>query len=177
MLDLPTVYWHGLTENIFSGNLKLPDGLRLVILGGDKAMPERVAEWHKCSRGRVRLLNEYGPTEATVVATTHELDAGAQSREVPIGRPIANVQTYVLDRHLNPVPIGVPGELHIGGVGVARGYHKRPDLTAESFIPDPFGNGSGGRLYKTGDLARYLPDGTLEFVGVWTIRSKFEASE
>ena len=165
VLDLPTVYWHELTENIFSGNLKLPDGLRLVVLGGDKAMPERVAEWHKCSRGRVRLLNEYGPTEATVVATTHELGAGAQSREVPIGRPIANVQTYVLDRHLNPVPIGVPGELHIGGVGVARGYHKRPDLTAEAFIPDPFGDGAGGRLYKTGDLARYLPDGTLEFVG------------
>nr|UXE44170.1 linear gramicidin synthase subunit D [uncultured bacterium] len=169
VLDLPTVYWHDLTKAIFSENLALPETLRLVILGGDRALPERVTEWQKCSGKRVRLLNEYGPTETTVVATAHDLSGFTQtsglSGEVPIGQPIANVQTYVLDRHLNPVPVGVSGELYIGGIGVSRGYHKRPDLTAECFIPDPFGDNPGGRLYKTGDLARYLPDGTLEFLG------------
>src|SRR5262249_42001582 len=138
ILDLPTVYWHELTESIASDNLPLPELLRLVILGGSKALPERVAQWQACSQGRVRLLNEYGPTEATVVATTHEISGfppNAAHCDVPIGRPIANTQTYILDRNLNPIPIGVCGELHIGGAGVARGYHGRPDLTASSFIP------------------------------------------
>ena len=168
VLDLPTVYWHALTENVAAGNLDLPETLRLVILGGDRALPERAVQWQRVSKGRVRLLNEYGPTEATVVATTHDVadsELVTEAREVPIGRPIANVQTYVLDPALNPVPIGARGELYIGGAGVARGYHRRPDLTAESFIPDPFGQTPGARLYRTGDLARYLPDGSLEFLG------------
>ena len=167
VLDLPTVYWHELTENIAADNLDLPATLRLVVLGGDKALRERAVQWQRASRGRVRLLNEYGPTEATVVATTHDVADSdvTESREIPIGRPIANVRTYVLDRSLNPVPIGARGELYIGGAGVARGYHRRPDLTAESFIPDPFSQTPGARLYKTGDLARFLADGSLEFLG------------
>ena len=84
---------------------------------------------------------------------------------VPIGRPIGNTQVYILDPHLNPVPIGVAGELHIGGDGLARGYLNRPELTAEKFIADPFSNEPKSRLYKTGDLARYLPDGNIEFLG------------
>ena len=167
VLDLPTVYWHELTENVAADNLDLPETLRLVILGGDTALPERAVQWQRASRGRVRLLNEYGPTEATVVATIHDVPDSniTELREIPIGRPIANVQTYVLDRALNPMPIGARGELYIGGAGVARGYHQRPDLTAESFIPDPFSQIPGARLYKTGDLARYLADGSLEFLG------------
>jgi amino acid adenylation domain-containing protein len=168
VLDLPTVYWHELTENIATDNLELPATLRLVVLGGDKALPERAAQWQRASNGRVRLLNEYGPTEATVVATTHEVGVAGlvtESREVPIGRPIANVQTYILDRELNPVPVGARGELYIGGAGLARGYRRRPDLTAESFIPSPFSEAPGERLYRTGDLARYLADGSIEFLG------------
>jgi aspartate racemase len=138
--------------------------LRLVIVGGEKASAAVLEEWQKAAGGRVRWLNTYGPTEATVIATAHEPAAGAAG-EVPIGRPIANARVYLLDAHLRPVPIGLPGELCIGGAGVARGYLDRPELTAEKFIPDPFGAGPGGRLYRTGDLARWRPDGTVEFLG------------
>src|SRR5713226_10041400 len=84
---------------------------------------------------------------------------------IPIGRPIANTQIYLLDAHLQPVPVGVTGEVYVGGDNLARGYHNRPDLTVEKFIPNPFGDDPKARLYKTGDLARYLPDGNIEFIG------------
>jgi amino acid adenylation domain-containing protein len=113
-----------------------------------------------------RLLHVYGPTESTTFTSWHLVtDAAQESATVPIGRPIAATQTYVLDRTLEPVPIGVPGELHIGGDGLARAYLNRPELTAEKFIPDPFSHEPGSRLYKTGDLVRYQPDGALEFLG------------
>lgn len=111
------------------------------------------------------LHNLYGPTEATIDVTFWACQQGDKERVVPIGRPIANTQIYLLDRHLQPVPVGVPGELHIGGVGLARGYLNRPELTAEKFIPNLFKNSKFNRLYKTGDLARYLPDGSIEFLG------------
>ena len=116
------------------------------------------------------LHNLYGPTEAAVDVTYWACERDSRLRTVPIGRPIANTQIYILDRHLQPVPIGVPGELHIGGIGLARGYHNRPELTAEKFIPDPFRSEPGARLYKTGDLARYLPDGAIEYLGRLTIK-------
>jgi amino acid adenylation domain-containing protein len=111
------------------------------------------------------LHNLYGPTEAAVDVTYWPCERESAWATVPIGRPIANTQIYILDPHSQPVPIGVPGELHIGGIGLARGYLNRPELTNEKFIPDPFGNESEARLYKTGDLARYLPDGNIEYLG------------
>ncbi|MER5357276.1 amino acid adenylation domain-containing protein [Streptomyces sp. NPDC002785] len=113
------------------------------------------------------LWNGYGPTEASVGCVTHRVDAERDldrpGASVPIGRPLGNLRVHLLDRAGNPVPVGVPGEIHIGGVGVTRGYANRPGLTAERFVPDPYGG--GGRLYRTGDLARYLPDGSLVFLG------------
>jgi len=133
--------------------------LQTLIVAGEACSAELTAQW---GRGR-RFFNGYGPTETTVWATT----AGDLSadRNPPIGRAIANTQVYVLDMNLKPVPIGVVGEVHIGGVGLARGYLNRPELTAERFIPHPFSHEPGARLYRTGDLARYLPDGNIEFVG------------
>ncbi len=111
------------------------------------------------------VFNAYGPTETTVCATTWFGSRGLSGEVVPIGRPIANTRVYLLDKHGQPAPLGVVGELYIGGVGVARGYLNRPELTAERFLTDPFNNSENARMYKTGDLARYLPDGNLEFLG------------
>jgi amino acid adenylation domain-containing protein len=134
---------------------------RLAILCGGEALSRELAT-QLLARGSC-LWNLYGPTEATVWSTVHEVQP--QEGSISIGRPLANMQTYVLDAHGQPVPIGVPGELYIGGVGLARGYLNRPELTAERFIPNPFSSEPGARLYKTGDLVRYWPDGGLEFLG------------
>lgn len=168
ILDLPTAYWHELTEALNTVDLKLPEAVRLVIIGGEKAAFDRVRAWHEQVGNGVRLVNTYGPTETTVAVTICDLRADDQELKlntVPIGRPFANATAYLLDESLRPVPIGAPGELYIGGPGVARGYVNRPDLTAEKFILDPFGNDRGARLYKTGDLVRYRPDGNIEFLG------------
>jgi amino acid adenylation domain-containing protein/non-ribosomal peptide synthase protein (TIGR01720 family) len=137
--------------------------LKRVFCGGE-ALSVRVAERFREKLG-AEFYNLYGPTEATIDATYWKYEAGVAGSSIPIGRPVANTQIYLLDRYVHPVPEGVPGELHIGGVQLARGYHGRPELTAEKFIPDPFGGVAGGRLYKTGDLGRYLPNGELEFLG------------
>jgi amino acid adenylation domain-containing protein len=137
--------------------------LKRVICSGEAlpyALQERFFE-----RLPAELHNLYGPTEAAVDVTSWACRKESPEKFVPIGRPIANTQIYLLDQYLNPVPIGVPGELHIGGVQLARGYWNRLQLTAEKFIPDPFSPKEGARLYKTGDLARYLPDGNIEFLG------------
>ena len=169
VLSLPTAYWHILTLNLESEKLSIPDSVRLLIIGGERALPERLAQWQQQVGPRVKILNTYGPTEATVVTTlfdlTHFNPRPDLIRELPLGRPLPGVPVYVLDGHLQPVPIGVPGELHIGGSVLARGYLKRPDITAERFIPDPFSKEPGARLYKTGDIVRYLPDGNIEFKG------------
>ena len=147
--------------------LSLPASLRLVGVGGEAALPERFAQWQALAGRRVRLVNGYGPTEATITATRWEPDPAAQSPVppiLPIGRPIANTRVYVLDAGRRPVPVGVVGELYIGGVCVARGYRNRPDLTAERFIPDPFGGGRQ-KLYRTGDRVRWRSDGLLEYLG------------
>jgi surfactin family lipopeptide synthetase A len=133
--------------------------LRTIIVAGEACPPDLANQW---SSGR-RFINGYGPTEATVCATT--AICTDSNSPLPIGRPIANTQVYILDRNLQPVPIGIPGELHIGGAGLARGYLNRADLTAAKFIPNPFGQTYSGRLYKTGDLTRYRSDGNIDFLG------------
>ena len=135
--------------------------LRALLFGGE-ALPPALAAQVKESLP-CRLLNMYGPTETTVWSAAHEVREVGGS--VPIGRPVANTQIYLLDAHGQPVPVGVAGELYIGGEGLADGYWKRPSLTAERFIPDPFSAEPGARLYRTGDLARYLPSGEIEFLG------------
>jgi acyl-coenzyme A synthetase/AMP-(fatty) acid ligase/aryl carrier-like protein len=111
------------------------------------------------------LHNLYGPTEASVDVTYWQCEPSGDDHVVPIGRPIANTQIHLLDRRLEPVPLGVSGELHIGGIGLGRGYLDRPELTAEKFIPNPFSEEAGARLYKSGDLAHYRADGYVEFLG------------
>jgi amino acid adenylation domain-containing protein/non-ribosomal peptide synthase protein (TIGR01720 family) len=168
VLDLPTAYWHEWVYELALLKEPLPESLRLVIVGGEKASAERFVAWQRIAGDNVSWLNTYGPTEGTIVATAYEPPADTVwdvNTEIPIGRPIANAQIRLLDRNLQPVPVGVPGELFIGGDAVARGYLNRPTLTAESFIPDPFSREPGRRLYGTGDLARYLPEGTVEFLG------------
>jgi hypothetical protein len=135
--------------------------LQTIIVAGEMCPKYLAAAW---AIGR-KLFNAYGPTEATIWTTTAAYDETSSFKKLPLGRPISNTRVYLLDAYLQPVPIGVTGELYIGGEGVARGYLGRPDLTAEKFIPDPFSEKQEGRLYRTGDLARYLPDGNIEFLG------------
>ena len=138
---------------------------RLVLFGGDAADPRWVAA-ALCEGRPRRLVHVYGPTEATTFATWHELHAvEADARAVPIGRPIANTEVYILDANGEPVPPGVPGEIWIGGPGLALGYLNAPRLTAERFVPHPFCSDPGAQLYRTGDRARYRDDGTIEFLG------------
>jgi amino acid adenylation domain-containing protein len=133
--------------------------LRTIVTAGEACSAELVARWHE---GR-RFINAYGPTESTVCATLGECFNAEQKPS--IGRPIDNVRVYLLDERMQPVPVGVAGELYIGYDGLARGYVNRPELSAEKFIPNPFGDEPGARLYRTGDRARYLPDGRIDYLG------------
>ncbi|MDZ7342104.1 MAG: non-ribosomal peptide synthase/polyketide synthase, partial [candidate division KSB1 bacterium] len=142
-------------------NDNLP-ALETIISAGEACTKDIARRWASDRR----LINAYGPTESTIGVTSYRVtEISEQGMTIPIGRPIQNVQLYILDRHMNPVPRGVKGELFIGGIGLARGYYQRPDLTAEKFIPNPFSSYPGARLYRTGDLARFLPDGNIEFLG------------
>lgn len=134
--------------------------LRHLLLGGEAVPSELVDELETLTGATVR--NMYGPTETTIWSTTYTGECGPQT--MPIGKPVANTSVYVLDKQMAPVPLGVTGELYIGGDGVSRGYRKQADLTAARFVPDPWGT-PGSRMYRTGDLVRYRPDGTLEFLG------------
>ncbi|MEH2051408.1 amino acid adenylation domain-containing protein [Nostoc sp.] len=138
--------------------------LETVIVAGESC-PLKLVEQHRELLPSTSLFNEYGPTEGTVWSSVYDCQNHDLKTVVPIGRPIPNTQIYLLDAHLQPVPIGVAGELHIGGLGLARGYLNRPELTAEKFISNPFSDEAETRLYKTGDLARYLWDGNIEFLG------------
>ena len=169
--NFPTAYWQQLTQTLDPIALGRNPQLRLVIVGGDSVMPEAVSQWQSAEidPGAIRLLNAYGPTEATITASIYDIPTGfgetSSQIRVPIGRPLLNKSIYLLDGQLEPVPVGVPGQLYIGGDGLARGYINRPELTAERFIPDPFSVTAGNRLYDSGDRARFLPDGSIEFLG------------
>ncbi|MFB2895116.1 amino acid adenylation domain-containing protein [Aerosakkonemataceae cyanobacterium BLCC-F50] len=165
VLDLPTAYWQQIVAELATRELTVPNCLRLVIIGGERAIPEAVKIWQDVVGNYPQLINTYGPTETTVVATTYRVDKSIPiQKEVPIGTGIANVKTYILDPKLQPLPIGIPGELHIGGAGLALGYLNQVQLTEEKFIYHRFRDDLL-RLYKTGDRVRYLKDGNIEFLG------------
>ncbi|HEX3130157.1 MAG TPA: amino acid adenylation domain-containing protein [Thermoanaerobaculia bacterium] len=152
------------TPSVLGGLPREPfPALRTISVGGDNCPAELATRWAP-PQSTSRLLNCYGPTETTIYAVAKEC-VGTFRKEPPIGRPLGNIRVYLVDPSGRPVPIGVPGELWLGGEGVARGYLNRPELTAERFLPDPFSSRPGERLYKTGDLVRYLPNGDVEFLG------------
>ena len=142
--------------------------IRRLIIGGEASAWEWVKRLQALAPPGCVIFNHYGPTETTVGVLTYRVKNEQDERgytTTPLGRPIANTQIYLLDQHRNLVPIGIPGEVYIGGASVARGYLNRPELTSERFIPNPFNTEPDARLYKTGDLARYLPNGNIEFLG------------
>ena len=169
VVGLTTSYWHLLIRDFAAKGIKDYGTLRQMHTGGEAMPPEGIQAWRDAGLEHVTLLNTYGPTEATVTATTIDCEAYISGKQalplmMPIGKPLSGRSIYLLDENAQPVPIGSVGELFIGGSLLARGYFNRPDLTAERFIPDPF-DGQGGRLYRTGDLARYRVDGVIEYVG------------
>jgi amino acid adenylation domain-containing protein len=160
VLALPTLY-ELILQQARAGQLS---SLRTVIVAGESCPPELI-QHHAETLPQAKLFNEYGPTEATVWSSVHQCDWSIAQGPVPIGRPVANTQIYVLDPQLQPVPVGVTGEVYIGGDGVARGYLNHPALTAERFVANPFSVKPDARLYKTGDLARFLASGNIEYLG------------
>ncbi len=173
VINLPPAYWDQVTH-AWSKTPIAAEQLRLVIIGGDVVNPKTIALWQQLPVGSARLLNAYGPTETTITATTFEIpspDKAATLDRVPIGRPLSNRTAVILDKYGQPAPIGIPGELHIGGNCLASGYLNQPELTAQRFIstaavPDmPQPETQNVKMYKTGDLCRYLPDGNIDFLG------------
>jgi amino acid adenylation domain-containing protein len=179
VVNVPPAYWNQWTESDRKCSPSEPvrnPQLRLVIVGGDVMRPETLRDWHETasrSTGRaVRLINAYGPTEAVITACAYDVpnpledcEALQAGSRIPIGRPLAGRSAYILDAYQQPVPVGIPGELYIGGECLALGYWKRPELTQERFVPNRFNTGSKAQLYRTGDLARFLPDSNIEFLG------------
>jgi amino acid adenylation domain-containing protein/non-ribosomal peptide synthase protein (TIGR01720 family) len=169
VLDLPAALWRQWVDDVAARRVPLPTCVRAFLTGGESVPVAKLETWAQLTPHPVDFLSSYGPTEATVTATIFQcgnrealFDQGAN---LPMGRPLPNVSACLLDGQLRPVPRGVPGELFLGGEGLARGYLGQPGWTAEAFVPDPRGGHPGSRLYRTGDLARHLPDGNLEFLG------------
>ena len=169
VVDTAAALWKQWADELAAlGDGGLGGPLEMMMMGGEGVEMDRVRAWERLCGGRVQLVNHYGPTEATVCATiqmAYGPDAPRGAQSLPIGGPLPNVRTYVLDGRLRPQPVGVVGELFIAGAGVTRGYQNRPAQTAEAFLPDPFSGDAGARMYRTGDRARWRADGTLEFLG------------
>ena len=168
-LHIPPVYWHQLVDELFSIRRQVSRQLRLFITGGESPSVEKLKKWAILTDNQSRFVNAYGPTEATITSTVYDTEMESSRTypqpRLPIGRPIANTEIYILDLDLEVAPIGMKGELYIGGAGVARGYLGRAGMSAEKFVPHPFSGDGGARLYRTGDVGRYLADGNIEFIG------------
>jgi amino acid adenylation domain-containing protein len=168
-LHLPVALWHRLVDEVSTRGLSLPHHIRMLSVGGESPGLSKLAAWNQLTAGQVAFRNMYGPTEATITASVYQQDGPLPSFEnrsrVPIGRPLANVSIYLLDDAMEPVPVGVQGEIYIGGMALARGYVNQPGLTAEKFLPDPFSEHAGARLYRTGDLAQFSVSGEIDFLG------------
>ena len=164
-IDLPMPLWQGWALDP-AARAVVPPRLHLIVTGGEEMLTEAARLWARSAVGGIRVLNSYGPTETVVDATQHEVDAAGEPEgsSVPLGRPIPGHVVHVLDPRLAPQPIGIEGEVYLGGM-MARGYRGQPALTAASFLPDPLSGLPGGRLYRSGDLARRRPDGDLLFLG------------
>ncbi|MDC9588815.1 amino acid adenylation domain-containing protein [Xenorhabdus sp. XENO-10] len=181
IINIPTAFWHHWVQEMRAGRSGFSPYLRTVIVGGDKVEPRYLMDWLSCPEIQsCRWINAYGPTEITVTASTMMVDRNIMvdknmmvdnkhlpsiTNNIPIGRPLSNTRIYILDALSQPVPIGVSGEIYIGGMGVARGYSNQPELTAEKFVVDPFSEHPNARMYKTGDLARWRSDGNIEYLG------------
>lgn len=168
VVNLSTPYWNELMIELAQSPSLVPQSLRLAAIGGEKGLPEAFTFAQQQVGKDVRLLNVCGPTETTVTNIAYDFSPESEHTQnvgsVPLGRPIANNQFYILDAYLRPVPIGATGEMYISGDSLARGYLGHPTLTALKFIPNPFSRRRGTRMYRTGDLGRYLADGNIEFV-------------
>ncbi len=196
---LPTAFWHEWVREMRAGGRTVPETLRVLSVGTEKAQGEHLSIFQQLANGRVRFFQGYGPTETTVTCTMfiHDGSPLDPNQPLPIGRPLPNTEVLILDRAMQPVPIGMEGEIHVGGIGLARGYAARPDLTRERFVEHPFGKKVSGpnsatgvsgydmsdsaaesgpdtffpsRLYKTGDVGAFLPDGQIVYIG----RSDFQ---
>ena len=171
VIHLPVALWHLIVQEIATEQISIPEYLRLTIVGGESPSNELLHKWKEFLgfRNNVKLgkfINSYGPTETTITSLAYIIDLDKEFLDykmIPIGRPIGNTKVYILDHEFHPLPVYVPGELFIGGSGIARGYINQPELSSQRFIPNPFINGM--RLYRSGDIAKYLPDGNIEFIG------------
>jgi len=164
VMELTPDYWYQLVDAVAESPDPGLGRLRLMNVGGDAVAPEQLARW-AAALPDTRTVNSYGPAEATITATFWPYDGSCPTPVAPIGRPLAHVDIHLLDAELRPVPVGVPGEICVGGRAVARGYPGRAALTAERFVPDPYAAEPGARMYRTGDIGRLLPDGSVEFLG------------
>ncbi len=172
VIDLVPSYWRNCVHTLIglepgTSQALLYNKLRLIVSASEPLLSDIPTQWTFGFKHGARLINMFGQTETCGIVATYPIPPQQNERVkiVPLGRPIPNTQIYLLDSHMQPVPIGVPGEMHIGGVGLAQGYLNRPELTNEKFIPNPFIQEQGARIYKTGDLARFLPNGNIEFLG------------
>jgi amino acid adenylation domain-containing protein len=172
VIDIVPSYWRNCVHTLIglepgTSQALLDNKLRLIVSASEPLLSDVPTQWTFGFKHGARLINMFGQTETCGIVATYPIPAQEDERVkiVPLGRPIPNTQIYLLDSHMQPVPIGVPGEMHIGGVGLAQGYLNRPELTDDKFIPNPFIQEQGARMYKTGDLARFLPNGNIEFLG------------